>query len=76
MYFYFQFLTIDQDAPGDADGLGRKPSIKKTHREAVPEQPPLEPLITEVSTTGSVFIFCRKGLSLKLLLKGIVTILW
>jgi hypothetical protein len=38
-----EFLTVNPEAPGDADDLGRKPSIENTHREAILEQPPLQP---------------------------------
>jgi hypothetical protein len=59
----------------NVDDLGSNPSVEDTHHEAILEPPPVKPLTVEVSTTGSVFIFCNKGLSLKLLLKGEITVL-
>jgi hypothetical protein len=47
-----EFLTVDRDAPGDADDLGRSPSIKNTQHEAVLEQPPHQPL----TVTGGVLV--------------------
>jgi len=34
-----QLLTVNPEAPGNADDLGRNPSIENTHREAILEQP-------------------------------------
>jgi len=69
MYFYFQFLTVDRDAPDSANDLGRNPSIEDTHREAVLEQSSLQPLTMTVSNTGSLLISCHKQLSFKLYVK-------
>jgi len=78
MYFYYQFLTVDRDTPGNSDDLGRNPSIEDTHREAILEQPPVNPLTMEmeVSTTGSLLISCHKQLSFKLRVTGAVTVFY
>jgi hypothetical protein len=49
------------------------PFFKEVDWEAVLQKrvpPPFKPQIKDVSTTGSVFIFCHKGMSLNLHVKG------
>jgi len=70
MYFYFQFLTVEPDARGDGDDLGRNPSINNGHCEAVLEPPPLQPLTVNISNRGSLLISCHTQLSFKLHVKG------
>jgi hypothetical protein len=36
-------MAIDPDAPGDADELGRNPSIENAYCEAILERPPRKP---------------------------------
>jgi hypothetical protein len=45
-----EFLPVYPDPSGDANDLGRNPSIENTHREAVIEQPPLHPITAKSPT--------------------------
>jgi len=45
------FLTVEPDAPGDGDNLGRNPSKNNGHCEAILEPPPLQPLTVNCLTT-------------------------
>jgi len=48
-----EFLTVNPDAPGDEHDLGRNPSIENRCREAILEQPSLQPLIAKCPTIAS-----------------------
>jgi hypothetical protein len=77
MFCYFQFLTSDPTrrlgARGDAHSILMHPFFERVDWEAVLQKrvpPPFKPEIRNVSTTASVFIFCHKGMSLNLYVKG------
>jgi len=77
VFCYFQLLKRDPrcrlGARGKAHSILMHPFFKRVDWEAVMQKripPRFIPLITDVSTTDSVFIFCHKGMSLNLHVKG------
>jgi hypothetical protein len=77
VFCYCQFLTrnprLRLGTRGNTRSIRKHPFFKTVEWEAMLQKrvkPPYKPQIIEVSTTGSVLIFCHKELSLKLDVKG------
>jgi len=78
VFCYCQFQTEDAGEHGSAEESRRNSSFEKTDWGGCQRSvwdPPFKARTTTVSSIGSIIILCQKQLSLKLLVKGGVTVL-